>query len=66
MHHLMDPSSRSVEDGGAGGNRSHELWGPPQEVNIWPREQSCDILVKTVACLSSLPEANMKNFELIP
>lgn len=55
-----------MEDGGAGGDGCHELWGPPQEVKILPRDRSCDILVKMVVCLSSLPEAEVKNFELIP
>lgn len=63
---LRDHSTSSIEDGAAGGDGYHGLWGPPQEVKILPRDWSCDILVKTVACLNSLPEAKVKNFELIP
>ena len=36
---------------------------------MWPRDHSCDILVKKVAafcpCPKSLPEAKVKSFELI-
>ena len=37
--------------------------------NMWPRDCSCDILVKNVAafcpCLKSLPEAKVKRLRLI-
>ena len=37
--------------------------------NMWPRDCSCDILVKNVAalcsCLKSLPETKVKRFKLL-
>ena len=37
--------------------------------SMWPRDCSCDILVKNVTafcpCLKSLPEAKVKRFQLI-
>jgi hypothetical protein len=68
----MGPASRSLEDG------SHEggfnCGGLAQEVlkeNIcmWPRYSSCDILAKSGAvfcsCSKTLPEAKLKNKKCI-
>ena len=51
----------------------YELLGPGsrvlENVSMWPRDQSCDILVKNVAvfcsCMESLPETKVKSFGLI-
>lgn len=59
-----------MENNGAGGDLKCE--GTAQEVseekNVswWPRDCSCDILVKYAAaicpCLKTLPESNLKSF----
>ena len=41
-----------------------------KNINMWPRDHSCDILMKRVAafcpCTKSVPESKGKDFGLIP
>ena len=69
---LMGHPSWSMADSGTEGDLN--CGGLAQEVseeknfNMWPRDCSCDILVKNgcfCSCLKSLPEAKVKRLRLI-
>lgn len=69
---LVDHPRRNIEDIGAGGDLN--FWGLGQEVseeknvNMWPRDCFCDVLVKNMAafcpCPKNLPEAKVKRFRI--
>ena len=62
-----------MEDNGAKSNVDYDCLvqeiSEEKNFSMWPRDCSCDILVKNVAafcpCLKSLPEAKVKRFILI-
>ena len=64
-YYLMGHTSRSMEDSGA---KSYlNCWRLTEKIlenkfSILPRDCYCDILVKKVACLKSLPEAKVNIF----
>ena len=68
----MGQTSRSIEDSAVKSYLNYEGLAQDvseeQNINIWPRDHSCDILVKKLAafcpCLS-LPETKVKSFRLI-
>lgn len=63
---LMGHSSRYIHDSGAEGNLNCGCLA--QEVNMWLRDSSYDILAKNLTafcpCLKSLPEAKVKDFRV--